>query len=148
MLGIKDRIEDALILWENGRNEGAFLNVLIAIAATSRLRYTNRDKISDRKAFELFLRDYQTPIKNVEYRGECRPLESIFYKWLRCQLVHEASLPPDIKFMEDQEPGSMSLRAGGAPEYILKLSHGWFKYFIDIVINAPETQYLFERTMN
>jgi predicted nucleotidyltransferase len=35
--------------------------------------------------------------------------------------------------------GSMSVRAGGAPEYILKIGHGWFDHMIGSVIQAPET---------
>ena len=142
MSGIRDRIDGALILWECGRYDGAFLNCLIAVAATARLRYP---KFRDREAFESFLLDNQTPIRSVEYKGECRPLESIFYKWLRCQLVHEAEIPPDIQFVEDHEPDTMSIRAGGAPEYILKLSYGWFEYTVGIVMNAPENDAIFSQ---
>lgn len=30
----------------------------------------------------------------------------------------------------------MSVRAGGKPEYILKISHGWFKWLMNSVIEA------------
>ena len=136
MLGIRNRIDDALFLWKNGREEGAFLSTLIAVAATARLRYP---KMKDRECFEQFLRDAHLPILRVEYRGECQPIEHIFYKWLRCQLVHEGGLPIDIQFMR----GTMSLRAGGAPEYIMKIGHGWFDHMTGLVMQAPENSGVF-----
>jgi hypothetical protein len=54
-------------------------------------------------------------------------------------LVHEGELPLDIEFMRDDKPGSMSVRAGGVPEYILKIGHGWFDHMIGSVIKALET---------
>lgn len=133
--GIGNRIDDALFLWKNGRKEGAFLAALIAVAATARLRYP---KMKDRECFEKFLRDTHLPVLRVEYRGERHPFEYIFYKWLRCQLVHEGGLPVDIQFMTEDTQGSMSVRAGGAPEYILKIGDGWLNHIISSVIQAPE----------
>jgi len=40
--------------------------------------------------------------------------------------------------MEDENPEWMSVRAGGAPEYILKIGHGWFHHLIGSVKSAPE----------
>ncbi len=140
MTGIRDRVEDALILWESGRHDGAFLSALIAVAATARKRYPTD---GDRKRFEQFLTDAHTVRLSIEYRGECQPIEHILYKWFRCQLVHEGGLPPDIQFVTDDHPGSMSVRAGGAPEYVLKVSHGWFHHAIHSVINAPENDGMF-----
>lgn len=135
MSGIRNRIDDALFLWKNGHEEGAFLSVLIAVTATARLRYP---KMKDRECFEQFLRDTHSVRLGVEYRGECHPIEYIFYKWLRCQLVHEGGLPLNIKFMKEDETGLMSVRAGGAPEYILKIGRGWFANMIGSVMQAPE----------
>jgi hypothetical protein len=39
--------------------------------------------------------------------------------------------------MPDDEPGFISVRAVGAPEYILKISYGWFHHLIHAVISAP-----------
>ncbi|MGD0536798.1 MAG: hypothetical protein ABSC03_04035 [Verrucomicrobiota bacterium] len=135
MSGIDNRLGDALLLWKTGRREGAFLSALIAVAAAARRRYPT---LKDREAFEKFLADCHTVRISVEYRGECHPVEHIFYKWLRCQLVHEGGLPPDIRFTKDSEPGSMSVRAGGAPEFILKIGTGWFSHMIASVQQAPE----------
>jgi hypothetical protein len=136
MSAIRARIDDAIFLWDRGRQEGAFLSVLIAVAATARRRYP---KMKDREAFEQFLRDSHSVTLSVEYRGECRPIERVFYKWMRCQLVHEGGIPVDIEFMQDVEPGSMSVRAGGAPEFILKIGTGWFQHMIGSVVRAPES---------
>jgi hypothetical protein len=38
-MSIRARVEDALFLWDKGRLEGAFLNALIAVAATARRIY-------------------------------------------------------------------------------------------------------------
>jgi hypothetical protein len=135
MSGIRNRIDDAILLWDKGRQEGAFLSALIAVAATARKRYP---ETRDREAFEQFLRDSHTVTLSVEYRGECQPIEHVFYKWLRCQLVHEGGIPVDIQFMQDVQPGSMTVRAGGAPEYILKIGTGWFHHMIGSVVKAPE----------
>jgi hypothetical protein len=40
--------------------------------------------------------------------------------------------------MGKDEPRSMSVRAGGAPEYILKIGYGWFYHIVDSVLQAQE----------
>ena len=126
-----------LLLWEQGRLEGTFLCALVAVAASARRQYPNRKTVGDREAFERFLINTHPVRLSVEYRGECQPIEHILYKWCRCELVHEGGIPVDIEFMPDSEPGLLSIRAGGAPEYVLQLSHGWFHHLIGAVVNAP-----------
>jgi hypothetical protein len=142
-MSLRERVEDALFLWKNGRREGAFLLALIAVAATARKRFPDRKLGGDRYAFERFLQSAHSVRLRVEYRGECREIEHIFYKWFRCELVHEGGLPIDIKFMPDDEPGALSVRAGGAPEFILRVSEGWFHHLIGAVMRAPENGTLF-----
>lgn len=136
-MSIRARIEDALFLWEHDRLEGAFLSALAAVAASARRQFPNRKAIGDRESFERFLTGAHSVRINVEFRGESHPVEHIFYKWLRCELVHEGGVPVDIQFMPDDKPGFMSVRAGGAPEYVLKISHGWFHHLIRAVVSAP-----------
>lgn len=143
-MSIRNRIEDAIFLWQNDHFEGALLSVLIAVAATARLRFPDRDKINDKEAFEKFLNESSKIKTKVEFRGECRPIENIFYKWLRCELVHEGTAPPDIKFVPSKEPNALMIRAGGAPEYTLKLSDNWFQHLVGIVIQSPENKGVFE----
>lgn len=135
MKGINRRIEDADFLWKHGRKESAFLLVLVAIASISRLRYPS---LKDGDAFRMVLKDFRTISIRVEYRGQLESIEQIFYKWVRCQLIHEGELPGDIEFQQDIENSSMSIRAGGAPEYILKIGTGWFFHFINSVKMSKE----------
>ncbi len=54
-MSIKARIEDAEVLWQHGRKEGAWVLALIAAAATSRKRYPK--PIKDNEAFKSFIRE-------------------------------------------------------------------------------------------
>jgi len=69
-MSIKNRIEDAQLLWKAGRKEGVFVLALIAVAATSRKRYPK--PIKDPKAFKQFILDEMGtitggPSKNVAF---------------------------------------------------------------------------------
>lgn len=141
-MSIQSRLEDAELLWNSGRLEGAFVLVLIAIAATSRRKFPSQK--NDKQAFEDFLRQGRFERMSVEYRGEVHPLYHIFYKWFRCELVHEGALPVDLEFMPDPEPGTLSFRAGGAPNYVLKVSYGWFYELVKTVTSAEVNRDLFQ----
>ncbi len=133
-MSIRNRIDDALFLWSNDRFEGAFLSALVAVAGTSKLLFPKK---GDKDAFEDFLQQGIFQRVSVEYLDGIHPAYHIFYKWFRCELVHEGGLPNDIKFMPDSTLGSVGIRAGGAPEKILKISYGWFHELIRVVVNAP-----------
>lgn len=126
---LDERAADARLLWEAGRHEGAFLMALVAVAARARRDYPPPS--GDRDAFERFISSRFRPRISVEFRGELHTLERIFYKWMRCELVHEGGLPIDLRFKEDAEPGELSLRAGGAPDYVLLVSPGWFEQLLE-----------------
>src|SRR5205807_872361 len=132
---IRARVEDALLLYERGRFEGAFLNALIAVAATSRRECPDR-AIGDRECFDRFLDRGQRRfrIEAVEFRGQMHPIPHILYKWLRCELVHRGTIPIDVEILEDE---GLSLRAGGRPHYVLQLSRGWFHWLVGTVVEAP-----------
>ncbi len=144
-MSIRARIEDAVFLWKHGHREGAFLSALVAVAATARRRLPDRKTVGDREAFERFLSGAYSGRLSVEYRGEAHPIEHIFYKWFRCELVHEGGLPIDIEFMPDPKRGTLSVRAGGAPDYVLKLSNGWFEHLVGAVVAAPENTAEFKK---
>jgi hypothetical protein len=135
MSEIRNRIDDAKLLWANGRREGALLVALIGVAATARRRYP---RSGDREGFEAFLSDCCTVRITIEYRGKIHSIEHVLYKWLRCELVHEGKLPVDIQLMRETEPGLMSVRAGGKPDYIFRIGEGWFHHLIASVLGAPE----------
>ncbi|MGD1277429.1 MAG: hypothetical protein ABR964_09415 [Tepidisphaeraceae bacterium] len=142
-MSVQARVDDALLLWKSGRREGAFLTALVAVAATARKRFPDRKAVGDRDAFERFLRTAHSVRLSAEYRGECHPIEHIFYKWFRCELVHEGELPIDIEFMADDDPRHLSVRAGGAPEFVLKVSESWFHHLIGTIVGAPENRDVF-----
>ena len=144
-MSIRARIEDAAFLWQHRHQEGALLSALVAVATTARRRFPDRKAVGDREAFERFLSSAHSVRLSVEYRGDAQPIEHIFYKWLRCELVHEGGLPIDIEFMPDPEPGALSVRAGGSPEYILKLSHSWFEHLVGAVLGALENTAEFKK---
>ena len=132
-MSIRARIEDALLLYKSGRYEGAFLASLVAVAATARLESPD-PKMTDRKTFETFLDKRRRGVLKIEFRGDLHTIPYVLYKWFRCKVVHEGDLPIDVEFIESEE---LSLRAGGAPDYILKVSHGWFHWLVTAVIEAP-----------
>ncbi len=120
MAGIEDRVEDARLLWEAGRREGAFLMALIAVAARARASYPR--SVGDRSAFESFIEQRFDLRISVEFRGALVPLERNFYKWMRNQFVHEGGSPADLRFKDEAEPGELSVRAGGEPDFTLLVS--------------------------
>jgi hypothetical protein len=140
-MSIKNRLDDAELLWKSGRREGAFVLVLIAVAATARRRFP--DQKNDRQAFEDFLDHGWFKKMQVEYRGEVHPMCHIFYKWFRCNLIHEGELPVDVQIIPDSEPGMLGVRAGGAPEYVLQVSQGWYEELVGTVIRAEVNRDLF-----
>lgn len=144
-MSIVSCLEDAHVLWKQERYEGAFLLVLVAVAATSRRLHPDHKKVSDRQAFEAVLKQGWFERISVEYADECLPVYQIFYKYFRCNLVHEGGLPIDIEFLHNLEPAAMVLRAGGLPEKVLKISPGWFHALIQVVIDAPVNKDLFAK---
>lgn len=148
-MSIKNRIEDAQLLWKAGRKEGAFVLALIAVAATSRKRYPK--PIKDHKAFKQFILDEMGnvtggPSKNVAFpfKGNDKtPLEDILYHHLRCQLVHEGTMPESIVFtppMIEKNKRYNVLRLTdplGFPE-------GWVLNLIQVVQHTSENVDLFK----
>lgn len=101
-MSINDKIIDAQLLYANGRKEGALLSILVAVAATSRKRYPSGTK-TDHKAFTDFLAEEMPKVTriqnfNVKYRNKMVSIQELFYKYVRCNLTHEAELPDDIRF--------------------------------------------------
>lgn len=130
-VSIQDRLDDAELLWRHGRREGALLNALVAVAALARREYP---KAGDRAGFEALLRSSHTWQISVEFRGQQVDIDRIFYKWLRCHLVHEGALPLDMRIDgEFADPTTLSIRAGGEPEKVLLLTPGWFDFLTGLV---------------
>jgi hypothetical protein len=139
-MGIVDRVQDAELLRDAGRREGALMSVLVAFAATA--RRVHPAPATDRDAFEGLFRDTVNLDLEVEFRGTAWPVETILYKWLRCELVHEGGLPVDIDFVDDGD-GALPM-IGGAPAHgVLRLGNGWYDLLLRTVVTHPVNADLF-----
>lgn len=128
---ITERLADAQALWQAGRRESALLLALVAVAARGKLELPNVKRDGDN--FRAYLRRTHDWTIEVEFRGQVVNTDQLLYKYLRCQLAHEAGLPVDI-VIDDQldERGALTIRAGGAPEYVVRLTPGWFDFLCRI----------------
>jgi hypothetical protein len=88
-MSIRERLEDARILFAQGRRDGALLSVLIAVAATSRRRYPRTTTMRDGDAFIRFLLDEHPAVVKV-----CAWVPTCEDDYIRC--IH-----PD-KVLDDQ----------------------------------------------
>ena len=69
---------------------------------------------------------------SAEFRGELWPVERLLYTWVRCELIHTGAVPLDIEIDDGLGHEGLSIRAGGAPERLLKLSPSWFDFLVSI----------------
>lgn len=100
-------------------------------ATVTRARVDFPEPMSEGEAFQRFIESRFRIRLSVEHLGNQWPIERVFYKWFRCEIVHKGGLPMDIKFKDDAEPGELSVRAGGAPAYELLVSPGWFDQLLE-----------------
>lgn len=148
-MSIRSRLEDATVLFSAGRREGAFVQVLIAAAATSRKRY-KQDEWDDAESFKNFIYDELGVITNgmkynvaFPFQGRNTPLEDIFYYHLRCQLVHVGAMPATISFTESREEN-------GKKDSVLKLENPlgfpieWVQTLATAIWLAPENDDLWQ----
>jgi hypothetical protein len=148
--GVYARIEDAGVLADAGRFEGALLMLLIAVAATARKRYPvgtpsrkrPKAKMGDREAFTLFLNDEMWRLVRersdlVHFRGRKRPVEDFLYEFLRCELVHNAIVPGDLQPLRNEDLLTLDLpdgsRIGFSKLLLARLN--------DVVWRAPENSF-------
>jgi len=144
-VSINARIHDALELQKIERNEGALTLVLAAISATSRKRYPKNAGHTDKEAFTKFLgQDLYTAFPGrcgdglkIRFRGEALSLQDMLYKFVRCELAHEAELPVDVYFYPDDKIGFQirDTKVGFSEELINALMY--------VVVKAPENEGLF-----
>jgi hypothetical protein len=125
-VSLRARLDDAQRLWDEERHESALVLLLTAVAGCARISAGGKNG-SDRQEFETYFKSGISVRLSVEFRGEQWPIESVFYKWMRCELVHAGGLPVDLELMTDE---GLSVRAGGKPHYLLKVSRGWFDYLM------------------
>jgi len=149
LIRVHSRIEDAGLLADKDRYEGALLMLLVAVAATSRKRYPRGTpsndrpsrKMSDREAFQTFLRDeiWQLVKEHedfVVFRDKKLPIEEFLYEFLRNQLVHEGGLSVDL-YPHDGAVLTINKADGSGinfkPLLLTRLN--------DVVWRAPENSY-------
>lgn len=143
MMSVKARLEDAMILWDQGRKEGAWALVLIAAAATARKR--NPRPMKDNESFKRFIRDVQGTIVLGEHPSPAMapiviagvPIEDIIYEHMRCNFVHEGELHPRVALSESKVVHGVvgaELRAGAVNE----LPDFWVIHLAKAVWLAPE----------
>lgn len=68
-------------------------------------------------------------------RRRVRPIDTVFYMWMRCEPVHAGGWPADPELMPAED---LSVRAGGHPECVLKASRGWFRCLMAWRRDTPE----------
>lgn len=108
-MSIADRLDDARLLYEHGRFEGAFMSVLSAAAGTSSLRFPKGTRsfadatkgMPDNERFTRFL-EGTPPIAGalVRFDRECTSVASILYKFLRCTLMHGGRVHRRVQLSE------------------------------------------------
>lgn len=110
-MSVTDRIDDARILYSQGRRHGSLLAVLIAVTATSRKRFplntpsrTDPSKpMGDIEAFTTFLHEelgkLNVPVdRSLQYHGRPTTLEMLLYRLVRNELAPKADSSLEIQF--------------------------------------------------
>lgn len=129
-MSITSRLQDAKLLYDAGRHEGALLSILVAVAGSSRKRFSlgtrsRKDpskQMCDTEAFETFMGEEISRVGacSILFGGQCHTAERIFYKWLRCSLAHEAELPEQVVFQAGPSNCQASIsRDAGPPERLI-----------------------------
>lgn len=142
-MSVRKRLEDARVLSASGSRDGAFIQVLIAAAATSRKRYPH-PKYPDNVAFKSFIYDEMGVITGgpkyevkLPFEGKDTPLEDILYKHFRNSFVHNAEMSSSVSFTKTEYEG-------GNTVHRLHLSSplgfpaGWVEHIATAVWLAPE----------
>ncbi len=147
-MSILNRLDEADLLWQQGKKEGAWALVLIAAAATARKRYPK--PASDRKAFTTFIRDVQETI--MYGRSPAKPMpkiifgtisiEDLLYQEMRCYLVHEAELPSSTtiapsKLVDGKLQATLKVGDAGNPHEIPDF---WVLHLAQAIREAPENK--------
>lgn len=116
MNGIGRRIDECIAKLKLGDGENAFIQLSIAIDATSKLNYpkikgsSKRNKlfIKENLPFVLWSLTNGTPNKSsslffvIDDEGKEISLEDIMYRLLRCTLLHEGDLPDLVIFTQEE----------------------------------------------
>jgi hypothetical protein len=134
-------------------NRGAWIHVLIAAAATSRMRFPGK---KDGEAFRAFIREVTPTILDAnapakpggitlnfynQVRGDGVALDRLIYSHLRCNLVHEAVLAEEVKLCESHVvDGKLvaELHGVGTKDLPLTIPDFWVLHLGKAVADAAE----------
>jgi len=110
-MSVTDRIDDARVLYSQGRRQGALLSVLIAVTATARTRFppntpsrTDPSKpMGDIEAFTTFLHDelgkMNVPVdRPLQFRGRPTTLAMLLYRLVRNELAPKPEQMFEVQF--------------------------------------------------
>ena len=113
--GIGKRIDECISKLNVGDGENAFIQLCLAIEGTSKLAYPhiqssaqrNRQFIKDSMPLVFWSLTNGTPTNSKSFNfmltiNGCQKevsLEEVMYKLLRCSLVHEATMPDEVEFV-------------------------------------------------
>ena len=141
-MSVGERLIDADALWAAGRREGALLSILVAVSAAARIEHPSTFRQhGDGAAFRAFLGARHSWNISVEHRGQQVSVDQLMWKWLRCELAHEATMPFDVQLYDpDENPDALYVRAGGAPDYCVLLSASWYRWLHKILNEWLEGQ--------
>lgn len=144
MSDIKKRIHEASVAFNQGYKESALISLLIAMAATARKRYP-KAQYGDQAAFTKFIQDemlrgnFLGPSLEVclslVWMGNPTPLEKIIYD-VRCNMVHEAGLHPQVVYDFNQDPHNFVLRIDEKGRFVFQDS--LLDYILRCLHNVPE----------
>ena len=165
-MSIRQRLEDAVILDSIGRRDGALLSVLVAVAATSRLRYPRgtksnwkpEEEMRDGEAFQTFFSEESESVYgkglHLKLSSPCPDPDepsapatnqshpAILYKYVRCELVHAAKLPHTIEFRRYDDGGLHTSYIAAENKFVF--SDNWLSRLIRVVVFANENKGMFE----
>ncbi len=99
--------------------------------------------MGDREAFTLFLRDEMWRLVKehssvIVFRGRQRPIEDFLYEFLRCELVHCAAIPRDLRPLRAEDVLTLDLPDGSRMSFSKLL----LARINDVVWRAPENSFL------
>ena len=150
-MSVVERLEDAYLMLQNGRHEGALNSVLTAISGASRERYPRGtpsrqrpgDRMGDHEAFVTFFEDQIKLLRapNMRVRrpdGQELPLSSILYTLFRCALTHEAGLTSGGTLVPDSKYGRVQLKLTSLDPLGFEITHSTIVFLADLVSRAPE----------
>ena len=110
-MSVTDRIDDARVLYSQGRRHGSLLSVLIAVTATARKRFPPATPsridpskpMGDIEAFTTFLHEelskMNVPLdRPLQLRGRPITLEMLLYRLVRNELAPKSDQALEVQF--------------------------------------------------